>query len=279
MADEDDKTPTPPSNVIKLPKRSTSSARKKKKFVRLRGLKCFDEIHKKILDGLPLKTIILWIQQEQGEATDMSYSGLSSVLSEYRASLPKLEVAARLISPAIAEIAEKAMKELDEVAELSALYRKQKDLSLLQQERIEFTREFEKKVQMPLPSVKEEIRLAKDLNVSSKDILTASAELKMDLGLSKRHIGEVTVQENITADIVARFGNPAVEKVLNNPASRHRVLGLAERLLLASKKHEQVIEGVIISSAEVSVEKPVAAEVTPAADAPLGPDPAADEPS
>ena len=58
--------------------------------------------------------------------------------------------------------------------------------------------------------------------------------LKMDLGLSKRHLGQMDVEARLMADVAVRYNKPEVQNVLSNPQSRKKVLNLVERLMSRS---------------------------------------------
>ena len=71
-----------------------------------------------------------------------------------------------------------------------------------------------------------------------RECLQTLADVKMDLGLSKRHLGELNVDATLLADVVGRYGSPAVAKVLQNPQSRQKVMGVAEKFLALAASSE-----------------------------------------
>ena len=67
-------------------------------------------------------------------------------------------------------------------------------------------------------------------------LLRQSAELKMDLGIVKRQLGTMEVTGQLAADAGDRYGKDYIGKVIADPDSRRKVLGLAERLLALGAK-------------------------------------------
>jgi hypothetical protein len=196
------------------------------RFVKLRSLKCFQEMHDRILQGWPLPEVARFIQEDNDEYTDVTRDGLVVVLKEYRQSIPPAQLIAPRMPPVFKKAAEEVREGLDELKELEELYRKQ-------MKRIEIDMQTESKINKLLPTMTQEMRVAGEL-------LGRIADLKMDLGLSQRHLGTMNLDGKLTAEIAGRFGSEAVAQVAQNPESRRKVLGLAERLLqLAAKKKQE----------------------------------------
>lgn len=189
------------------------------KFSKLKSLKCFNEVHQRILDGWPLSKVATYVQQERQEYTDVTNGSLIAVLQEYRAALPPTVLLSKTpLLPTFGKAMDQLEEGLDELAELERLYK-------IQMERIQIDFEKEKQIKKLLTSMTPEIRAAKDL-------LTARAQLKMDLGLDDRHLGtaEVSVEVTATADLGAKYGEQAA-KVLDNDTSRRKLLGIANQFL------------------------------------------------
>jgi hypothetical protein len=94
----------------------------------------------------------------------------------------------------------------------------------LQKRRLKLDNKIEKKIQKLMPSMTQEVRVM-------IEALRALADVKMDLGLSKRHLGELNVDATLIADVTGRYGNASIAKVLQNPESRQKVMGAAEKFL------------------------------------------------
>jgi hypothetical protein len=185
------------------------------KFLRLRSLNCFEEVHKQVVEGLELVSIAKYIQVECNEYVDVGREAVISVLKDYRQSLPAALLAAR-VPRASAMAAERVREGLDELEELDKLYQ-------IQLERIGIDFATERKINKLIPSMTQEIR-------AGREILTEMAKLKMDLGLNDRHLGKVDIDAQIVQDVTKRY-DVTVSKTLTNPESRRKLLGIAERFL------------------------------------------------
>lgn len=185
------------------------------RFVRLRSLKCFDEVHSRVIHGFPVSDIVRFIQQENGEYVDVEPASLSALLVDYRKSLPLgpsiHKTSSGYCGKALVEVQEK----LDELGELNRLYS-------VQMERLEIDLKNEKTIKKLLPTTAREIEVA-------RHILETSAQLKMDLGVDERHLGSLDVNADISAAVEKRYGG-ATAKVMANPESRRKILGVLERL-------------------------------------------------
>jgi hypothetical protein len=193
-------------------------------FAKLKALRCFRDAHARLVDGWPLSELARWIQDDQKEYTDIGRDSLIALLHKYRATVPAVEFAKKHApNKAVIEKIKEAEEGLDELAEMQRLYK-------MQLERVEIDRTIEKNIKKLLPAMGQEIRTA-------KEILQAYADLKMDLGLVDRNLG-TTRTENITATVDFTSGNPAVQKVLENPESRRKLTAIAARFLTAAKEPE-----------------------------------------
>lgn len=194
------------------------------RFVKLRSLKCFAEVHQRVLDGWPMPELARYIQDEKREYTDVTKDGLVAVLKEYRASIPPGQLIQKRMPQVFHKAAAEVAEGVDELKEMEKLYR-------LQMERIGIDVNTEKKINKLMPTVTQEIRVA-------REILSGMASLKMDLGIDKRHIGQVDIDAKVQADITNKYGSQAVVAVLQNPESRRKVLGVVDRVLKLAGKRE-----------------------------------------
>jgi hypothetical protein len=196
------------------------------KSVALRNLKCFPELHKRLIDqGQSLRATAKWLREEQGVLTEMSNEALVKALQDYRASVPAAQ-RAKPMNVVVERAAEEISKGMDELKEMERLYE-------MQMARIEIDFQTEKNIKKLLPTMTQEIRTA-------REILSASAQLKMDLGLNERHLGKVDVETTLLSDVAEKYADsPAVAKVLDDGESRRKVLGLAERLLAIADRAER----------------------------------------
>jgi len=185
------------------------------RFVRLRSLNCFPEVHQRIAEGTQAYVVAEYIQNEMGEYKDVGLPSLTSVLTDYRLSLPPTVLAAK-VPRVVAAAAERVRVGLDELAEMEKLY-------AMQLERIEIDFKTEKGINKLMPSMTQEMR-------AGREILADIAKLKMDLGLNERHLGKMEVDAQIMTDVTKRY-DESVGKTLTSPESRRKLLGIAERFL------------------------------------------------
>lgn len=220
------------------------------RFGKLRSLKCFDEVHRRICEGWGITDVARFIQDEQQEYVEITHDSLVQALKDYRASIPPALRAARTLPKAITAAVEEVTKGMDELTALEDLY-------AIQRQRIDIDGEVEKKIGKLIPTMTQEIRVA-------REILQSYADLKMDLGLSKRHLGQLDVDAKVVADVTGRYGKASVEKVMKSPESRRKVLGIAEKILqLAAKRG---VEGPKAAEATIEVEPAPADPVAEAID-------------
>lgn len=191
---------------------------------RIRGLSCFDEIHKKILEGWPAREVAKYIQEEAGELEDSSHESVTTMVKRYRESLPPAELAKHRLPVDMQRAQQKVAEGIDELKELENLYR-------LQMERIHIDFALEKKFNKLIPATAQEVRAA-------REILSTIAELKMDLGLHERHLGRIDGDAEVSAVVMARVGDEKIAAVLSNSEKRQRLLGIAKQLVGKSEKPE-----------------------------------------
>lgn len=236
----------PQPDKKKLPVFRVRPQNRETKFVKLRSMKCFREVHERIIDGWPLAEIARFVQDERREYGDVTRDGFLNILKEYRATIPPAQLIQKRMPPTFAKAAEEVRKGLDELEELEKLYQ-------LQMRRIGIDEGTEKKINKLMPSMTQEVRVA-------AEILARIASLKMDLGLSERHLGKVDIDAKIHAEVEGRYGSQAVIAVIQNPEARRKVLGLAERLLqLGGKKSDLDPDATLtdVVAAAVEAEEPV----------------------
>lgn len=192
------------------------------RFAKLKACACFKDVQQRMFEGWPLSQVAKFIQIDRKEYTDVTSASLVSVLQEYRATIPPGKLISQTtLLPIYNKAADAVDAGLDEIKELEKLY-------VIQLERIELDRALEKKLGKLLTTMTPEIRAA-------KDILQARAQLKMDLGLTDRHLGTAEVEVNVKADLAKQHGSPAVEKTLGNDESRRKLLGIAEKVVALSR--------------------------------------------
>jgi len=207
------------------------------KFQNLRRIKCFKEVHERIIRGWPVSEVARYIQDDQGEYGTITRASLVTILHEYRNSIPPGDLVRNTVPGTVSKAAEQIRQSVDEIEALEELFR-------LQLQRIEIDHTIEKNAKKLFPSMTQEIKAA-------KDILGELAQLKMDLGMHDRHLGKLDVESTAT-EVSLRYGNENVAKVLANPQSRQRLLGMVRGVVQLEKvkreEDEQEGETVIVDS-------------------------------
>lgn len=202
-----------------------------RRFTKLHAIKCFEAFRERLLAGWPVNQLVRFIQVDNKELTDLDPKKVSAMVVGYQRSLPP---AAFMKPPAPPDIVNQRMtpihdraistisKGLDEIQELEKLFR-------LQLERIDIDLAVERHQKKLIPSMTQEVRIAKEL-------LESSARLKMDLGLKTRHLGVMETEARITTEVVEKYGDARVASALGDSQSRQRLAGVVaafERFMLA----------------------------------------------
>ena len=186
-------------------------SREKKKSAALKDCRCFEEVERRLRMGHSSAQLVKFIQEDSEELTHLSANYIRRMLDEHRKSIPPAELALTSQNTAVTMNANKRLSNgLNELNELEELYTRQKN-------RIDIEMGNEKKINKLLPQTGREIFYA-------MKILKQSADLKMDLGIAKRQLGEVSVTGQAAVQISERY-NDDVGKVMSDPDSRRKVLG------------------------------------------------------
>lgn len=203
------------------------------KYEKLRSLKCYEEVHKRICGGWPASELARFIQDERHELQSSSKTSLEHLLRDFRTTLPAGDLVAKRFPEVFEEAKEAIEYGLDELAELEELYR-------LQMHRVGIDFKTETKINKLLPSMTSEIREA-------RQILESIAELKLDLGIHQRAPEEhhVNVEGQVEARLEADMDKypDAVKRVLENPESRRRVQGIVGRFVQLGGGEDPPAEG------------------------------------
>lgn len=150
-------------------------------FEKLRQIRCFPAVDKKIRAGVPCENVAEWIQDDQNEYTDIKRDSLVRQLYRYKEAMPP----ALLDHPEPLHIRKKIenlKRGVNEADELEKLY-------LLQLTRISRTVENEDKMNFLLKETRKEIDVARML-------LLDLAKLKIEIGVYNRQPLAVTGEIN-----------------------------------------------------------------------------------
>jgi hypothetical protein len=210
-------------------------SRERKKAAALKDCRCFEEAERRLRMGHSSAKLVKFIQEDSGELTHLSPGYIRKMLDEHRKTIPPADLALTSKNTTVSMQANRKLANgLNELEELESLYTKQK-------ERIEIEMGNERKINKLLPQTGREIFYA-------MKILKQSADLKMDLGIAKRQLGEVSVTGHASVQIGERY-NDGVGGVMANADSRRKVLGMVQTLAALSEKADMDVVDVIKSAA------------------------------
>jgi len=211
MADK--KTRRPPVRPV---------SREQKKAAALKDCRCFEEVDRRLRMGWSASELTKFIQDESEELTHLSANYVRKMIDEYRRAIPPAELALTSQNATVVMQANKRLSNgLNELEELENLYKKQF-------RRIEIEMTNEEKIKKLLPQTGREIFYAMQL-------LKQSATLKMDLGIAKRQLGEMSVTGHASVQIADRY-NEGVGRVMADPDSRRKVLSMVNALSVLSDR-------------------------------------------
>lgn len=218
MDDKNESTSGGKRPRIKPVSRITSST-----YARLRSASFFPEIDRRLRLGWSCMDLARAIQEEFNDFKDTPVKYLRKLLDRYRSSIPPAELSMVSQDSYISRTAtRKVAAGIDELAELERLY-------AMQMARIDIDIKNENTISKLLNTTGNEIYIA-------MKILKQSADLKMDLGLTKRQLGAVEVTGQMAAEIGARHGDESIGKAIADPNSRRKVLHIAERIMALSER-------------------------------------------
>ena len=230
MTDETDV----PSNVLPINEEVAKALGNR--HSKLRAMECYPTFHDRLVEGWASTTLASYIQDTCGELMDMERDSLCKAIDRYRGDLPASVRAGEKLPNAVSRAANEIEKGINEIEELAKLYR-------LQVRRIDMEVENETELLNGklLEGTREEIKEA-------RAILKDSSDLKQALGLTPHHLG--TLGLNVDGGVVHAhtslddITNPKVKAVLEDPQSRRRLLGLADRFMQLSEKDgtDQIID-------------------------------------
>lgn len=221
-------------------------------FAPLRSLKCFPQIRAALLGHQSISELARWIQEDKKEYTNITRQSLITILTAFRKQMPPLEVVRASLPeepPTKVKNALDALCEgMDELKEMERLYR-------LQMQRVETDYGTEMRIGKLFTNMGQEVRI-------SREILASYAELKMDLGLTKRHIGQVDVDAKVVADVAHTYHNEAVLAAVDSGTSRKKLLDISEKIMAVVAKGQKLPDLLESHLADPSLKEEVI-DVTP----------------
>lgn len=239
-------------DVPDIPRRPTMrpvSREPHKASSNLKECRCFDEFDRRIRMGWSANKLVKFIQEDNQELTHLSPGYLIKLIDAYRQSIPPAELLVSTQNTTVAmHSAQKVANGMEELAKLNELYE-------LQMERIKIDVGNEKKINKLFNTTGREIFYA-------LKILEQTSDLKMDLGLAKRQLGEVSVSGQSAVQIGDRY-NDDIGKVMADPDSRRKVLGMVETLLTLGAKANLDASELVQSASKMAIDVE-SVEITPA---------------
>jgi hypothetical protein len=202
-----------------------------KRFTNLESLKCFDVIKERILAGWsPARVSQFFIDEYPDDFALLSIAPKTAenLMRDYRDSISKTELLQVRMPDVMIKAREEVKSGLNEIDEFTDLYQ-------LQRGRIDIDANTEKKIGKLFKGTGQEIKIA-------ADILKEGANLKMDMGLIKRNLGTMEVDQTLLTDFGAKLGKKDLSGTLANPEKRKRIMGAVNMLLNASNKHPDLLK-------------------------------------
>jgi hypothetical protein len=210
-------------------------------FQALKRIRCFKEVHERILAGWSMPELARFIQDDRSEYQHASKMALIQTLQRYRDSIPPAQMMRRAMPDEFAKAKEAVDKGLNVLEEHRKLFK-------LQMDRIAIGQKNEKNIGMLMPTMTQEVRVASEL-------LTRISDLEMDLGLVTRVGDEVNVNVSVSGQVdVGKYGKKSVADVMNDPERRRKVLNVAQTMLALAGRIDKATKSEVIDT--TSVETP-----------------------
>jgi hypothetical protein len=196
--------------------RTKRKAKGSKRHVKIRDLRCYQEVYERICSGYPIPEVARFVQEEEGEYTDVTRASLCELLRRFANDIVPVD----LIAPRLPHMVVKATKEfgdrLEDLRRLEMWYQ----VALY---RLDLAHGEERRTGKINPKVDKQLRLVVDLIVKMHDT-------KLDLGLTgTRELGSLTVSAERLDEIRTRYGDGAA-RAFADPVQRAQVLGLLKRV-------------------------------------------------
>lgn len=204
-------TPRPelPDNRVRPVSRSN-------RFIQFTSMRCYKQAYELIIRGWSAAEVAQRVQEEWGEYTHITRENLVKVIREYRRDeIPDDEFLTRSMPPSHQKRVKAITKDFNVLEELIGLYD-------IQMERIGIDLRSERNINKLFPTMHKEVKQA-------KDILSSIAQIRMDMGLDQRHLGHLDVS-SVNLHAVAEAHGDAVARVLKNPKSTSRVMGVLDKI-------------------------------------------------
>lgn len=210
------------SSTTRRPPIRPVSREPRKAATSLQDCRCFDEVERRIRLGWSAPDLVKFVQEENQELTHLSPTYVQKMINEFRGTIPPAEL---LLTTQNTNVAIHASQRLSNgMYELEKLH----EMYDLQMERIKIDVDNEKKINKLFPSTGREIFYA-------MKILNQASELKMNLGIAKRQLGEVSVTGAAAVQIADRYSD-GIGKVMSDPDGRRKVLGMVETLMMVAAR-------------------------------------------
>jgi hypothetical protein len=197
------------------------------RFVRIRELECFEEVEERLLAGYPCIAVAAFVQDERGEALDVTRASLTTILTRYRASIPVADAVAAQLPRYFSEATRNFSDRLADLRALDTL------LAALWY-RFDCAHGRERLTGAIDPNVDRQARVM-------MDVIARMHEIRLDLGLvGQRQVDTPQMSPERIAEIRERYGDAAAQ-AFANPAARERVLAVvhaAQRLARRAEERE-----------------------------------------
>lgn len=205
--------------------------------MRLRTLDCFQKIREMMLEGQSLADIAAFIQDEQGEYSDVGRASLIRTLHRYRQSVPPGELVAARLPKKHAEALKEVAKGVDELAELRVIYD-------MQMERVKKILPVEAKMQNVLfPNLSGEMRVLLEILREVTAVKKARGLHELPAPGAGEESGTQASAPVPAVAVLERSYGPAASSVLKNPESVHRVMSIFRTLTVMAEFKSEGSQG------------------------------------
>jgi len=185
------------------------------------ALDCYPELRAKVVQGTPIPEVARWLQEDKKQYVDVTRDSLTRMLYRFKQKIPPAErqqITPRAAQELLDKERERIEFKVNPVLEMERLFRKQMD-------RIEIDTKHEQDIGKLFGSTSNEMRLAMDMLVKlqglQKDALGDGSGGKSSMDTPTFGFALTSVHQDA----------PGVQKVVHNPESRRKVLGVAKTMV------------------------------------------------
>ena len=195
------------------------AAQRDSKHSKILGLKCLDALNDKLANGVSVKEIARWIQEDQLELSDLTRDSLMTTLYRYKKDMPTKQAAKtveRQDPVFMAELKGKISTDFDTLGSL-------KTLLIDQLDRLAIGRNVEKMTKFMN-------RQVEGSHMNIRATIIAIHQIEMDLGKhGGRNLGTIGVRPEFIEDVRDMYGEELIDSA-KDPKSANKVISIVRRM-------------------------------------------------